>query len=106
MQFHNLGDFKGGWIIGDFNPSILRTPSFEVCVTFHGKEEPTVKHFHAKSKEYNIVLDGEIAVNGRNLGKGDIFIYEENEVSDVHFLSDTSLLVVRVPSLPEDKYIV
>ena len=105
MQFHNLGDFHRGWIIGDFEPTILRTANFEVCVTFHVKDEPTVRHYHSASKEYNVVLDGQIEVGGKTLAKGDIFVYEENEVSDVQFRADTSLLVVRVPSLPRDKFL-
>ena len=105
MQFHKLSDFHRGWIIGDFTPSIFRTSDFEVCVTHHQKDEPTVSHYHARSKEYNIVLEGEIWVSGKALKKGDIFVYEENENSNVRFSSDTSLLVVRVPSLPDDKFL-
>ena len=33
-----------------------------------------------------------------------MWIYESNEVSDVEFLSDVDLIVVRWPSIPSDKY--
>ena len=26
---HDISDFKGGWFIGDFNPSLLKTKDFE-----------------------------------------------------------------------------
>jgi len=33
-----------------------------------------------------------------------MWIYEPNEVSDVEFLSDVDLIIVRWPSIPSDKY--
>jgi hypothetical protein len=33
-----------------------------------------------------------------------MWIYEANEVSDVEFLSDVELIVIRWPSVPSDKY--
>ena len=45
-------------------------------------------------------------VNKRNLSKDDIFIYEKNDVSDVIFIQDTRLAVIRIPSAPNDKIIV
>jgi len=40
------------------------------------------------------------------LKSGDIWIYEKNEISDVQFLEDSELMVIRWPSIPTDKYIV
>ena len=33
-----------------------------------------------------------------------MWIYEPNEVSDVEFLEDSELIIVRWPSIPSDKY--
>ena len=43
-------------------------------------------------------------VSGKNLKAGDMWIYEPNEISDVEFLEDTELIIVRWPSIPSDKY--
>ena len=43
-------------------------------------------------------------VSGKHLKAGDMWIYEPNEVSDVEFLEDSELIVVRWPSIPSDKY--
>ena len=43
MKVSKLSDYTRGWIIGDFEPSILRTKDFEVAVFNHLKGE---KYFH------------------------------------------------------------
>jgi quercetin dioxygenase-like cupin family protein len=103
--FDNLENYFRGWLIGDFEPSIMRSKEFEVCIAYHQMGEYSPAHFHTKSEEINVVLSGQLTVNGRNLMAGDIFWYHKNEPSDVSFLADTSLLVVRVPSAPGDKVI-
>jgi len=104
--FNNLENYIGGWFIGDFDPSILRTKEFEICVVSHRRNETTRQHYHTSSTEINLVLSGKLEVNGRLLHKNDIFIYEKNEVSDVHFIADSELCVIRVPSAPNDKVLV
>ena len=49
-------------------------------------------------------MSGELIASGQHLKSGDMWIYESNEVSDVEFLSDVELIVVRWPSIPSDKY--
>ena len=45
-------------------------------------------------------------MNGKTMSAGDMWIYEPNEVSDVEFLADSELIIVRWPSIPSDKYLV
>jgi len=45
-----------------------------------------------------------LIASGKHLKAGDMWIYEPNEVSDVEFLSDVDLIIVRWPSIPSDKY--
>ena len=104
--FSNLDSFHRGWIIGDFEPSLIRTEAFEICCTHHQKGEVAEPHFHSMSEEINIVTSGRLQVNGKVLTKGEIFVYKAFEVCDVTFLEDTELLVVRIPSAPNDKVLV
>ena len=39
MKKYNLEDFKLGWIIGNFEPSILRTDQFEVSIKKYKKTD-------------------------------------------------------------------
>jgi hypothetical protein len=105
-EFYNLDNFKRGWFVGNFSPAILRTEGFEVAVIRHPANDLTTPHFHTASEEINLVVQGSLVVNGRVLKENDIFVYQRNEVSDVHFKTDSTLVVVRVPSSPDDKVIV
>ena len=104
--FAKVADYHRGWLIGNFDPSLLREKSFEICLASHSVDEIAQAHYHTDSTEINVVLDGQLKVGKRLLEEGDIFIYERLEVSDVTFLSDVRLLVIRLPSQPHDKVIV
>ena len=104
MKIKNIQDMKRGWLIGDFEPSILRTKDFEVGILTHKKGEFWSAHLHKESEEYNLLLDGKMEINGVLIEPGTIFIIEKNEISRPEFLEDCRVLVVKVPSLPGDKY--
>jgi len=104
MKIKNIQDMKRGWLIGDFEPSILRTKDFEVGILTHKKGELWSAHLHKESEEYNLLLDGKMEINGVLIEPGTIFIIEKNEISKPEFLEDCRVLVVKVPSLPGDKY--
>lgn len=93
------------WLIGDFLPSIIKTDKFEVGIHSHKKNEPTESHFHLKTKEINVIISGKMRVGNDILSKDDIFVFVEGQISDVNFLEDTVLLVIRNGSFPNDKYI-
>jgi hypothetical protein len=105
MKKYNIKDFNNGWFIGDFEPSIWRNPFFEMAHHTHKANDPTYKHYHKVTTELNYIVSGDIIVDGNNLTTGDIWIYEANDISDVTFLTDTSLIVLRWPSIPSDKYL-
>jgi len=100
----SLKDFKAGWFVGDFEPSIFKNPFFEVAHHSHTKGQETFPHYHAVTTELNYIVSGELIASGQHFKSGDMWIYESNEVSDVEFLSDVELIVVRWPSIPSDKY--
>lgn len=104
MIIHRIEEFKRGWLIGNFEPSLLRTEEFEVAVLIHeaGKNHPT--HFHKIATEYNMVISGEMSVNGHLLVPGDVFIIQPWELSETEFFTDCKVLCVKVPSVPGDKY--
>lgn len=104
MKVTNIEKMKRGWMIGDFEPSILRTKDFEVGILTHKKGEFWAAHFHKESEEYNLLLDGKMKINGVLIEPGTIFILEKNEIAKPEFLEDCRVLVVKVPSLPGDKY--
>lgn len=105
MKIIKLNTMKGGWFIGDFEPSILKTKNFEVGIMSHSKGEKWPKHYHVKADEYNVLLQGKMIIQNVELNTGDIFVIEKMEIADPIFLEDCKVLVVKVPSVPGDKII-
>lgn len=104
MNITKITDYKRGWFIGDFEPSLLRTKDFEVGLLTHTKGEHWAPHYHKESVEYNVLVSGKMVVQGKELNSGDVFVFEKGEVADPVFLEDCKIVVVKVPSLPHDKF--
>ena len=60
----------------------------------------TQPHIHKISTELNYILEGELIASGQHLKTGDIWVYEKDEESNVEFLTDVQIIVVRWPSIP------
>ena len=43
-------------------------------------------------------------IQGKELSNGDVFIFQKGEIADPIFLEDCTLVVVKVPSIPSDKF--
>ena len=104
MKILNIKDMIGGWFVGDFEPSALRTKDFEVCYKFHPKGEEWPTHYHKIATEINYLISGKMTIQGKTLQTGDIFILEPSEIADPCFLEDCELIVVKSPSVIGDKY--
>ena len=104
MKKYNLSEFWRGWFIGNFEPSILKTDQFEVGVLTHTKGEVWPKHDHALHTEYNLLLKGKMSICGETINEGEFFIISPNEVADPVFLEDCTVLCIKTPSVPGDKY--
>lgn len=111
MKTGNIENMKGGWFIGDFEPTLFKTKHFEIAHHKRLNGWTASPHIHKKSREYNYIVRGRVIVGNLCttdkavvLGPGDYFIYEPNNVADVHCLEDTDLIVIKIPSLPDDKY--
>jgi len=106
MKTYKLKDFFKGWFIGNFEPTLLKTSNFEVAFQTHKKGYKTTDHYHKQSEEFNCLIHGKLSINGIVFEEGDIFIMEPMEVSKSEILEDCEILVVRIPSLKDDKVII
>ena len=91
-------------MIGNFHPSILKTPEFEVGYLLHKKGEKWSKHHHSVATEYNLLIRGSMKVCGSKIMPGQIFIIEPNEIADPVFYEDCEVLCIKTPSIPKDKH--
>lgn len=104
MEIRRIEDFTRGWIIGNFDPSLLKTDKFEVGLLRHKAGEVWPKHYHKVGTEYNVLVNGKMIIQDKELNSGDVFVFTPGEIADPIFLEDCTVLVVKVPSIPGDKY--
>lgn len=104
MTYRRLEDMVGGWLVGNFQPSCLRTSACEVaCKQYDvGDHEPA--HVHRLASEVTLIASGRARMNGRELTAGDIVILEPGEATDFTALEPTLTVVVKMPSVIGDKY--
>jgi hypothetical protein len=102
MDTYKIKDFVGGWYIGNFEPSILKTDQVEVGIKFHTKGEYIHPHYQRVATEHNLIVSGKMTANGKELSDGDIFVYHPYEVCEVEFHTDVTVICVKTPSLGID----
>jgi quercetin dioxygenase-like cupin family protein len=104
MQVKRIEDMVGGWFVGNFDPSVLRTHDFEVGYKFHPKGEKWDVHYHKRSVEITYLIRGKMMIQGRELTSGDIFTIFPYEVANPVFLEDCEVVIIKTPSVVGDKY--
>jgi hypothetical protein len=106
MKITKFSDYKGGWFVGDFEPTAFRTKDFEVCYKHHKKSELWETHYHKVGTEINLLIEGKMIIQNTYLEAGDVFIIYPYEVADPVFLTDCTVLIVKTPSNVDDKFII
>lgn len=100
----NSDSMKRGWLVGNFEPSILKTDLFEVAYKKHKKDEYWPPHTHNEINEYNVLIKGKMKINNEFLEEGSVFIIPKEMLSHARFLEDCEVLCIKVPSVPSDKH--
>lgn len=104
MRIFAAEQFKGGWFVGDFEPTAYQTSSCEVSYKEHHAGEYWASHYHLVGDEINYLISGTMEINGTLLEAPVVFLIEKGEISRPTFITDVKLIVVKVPSVPGDKY--
>lgn len=105
MKVDNLNNFFKGWIIGNFEPTLLKTTDFEVGIKKYKKGDKEDSHHHKISTEYTVIVDGNVKMNNIEYADGSIIIIEPSDRTDFEALTDVTTIVVKTPSSNNDKYI-
>jgi hypothetical protein len=106
MKVFELKDFDRGYFIGDFPKAIFRTNAFEVSLKFHKKGDKHERHYHRFTTEFILVVRGKLHVNGTYISQGQIFVLEPYMVNEIEYLEDSELVIVKSPSLPNDREVI
>ena len=102
----HIDDFVRGWIIGDFSPSLYQTSNFEVAVQRYASGDFEKRHIHKIATEWTVIIKGKALMNSKEYNEGDIVTILPLESTDFFALTDTITLVIKIPSVNNDKYIV
>jgi quercetin dioxygenase-like cupin family protein len=105
MKKYNLENFTRGWVVGDFEPNIIRSKEFEVMVRYYKKGDREAKHVHKLADEITIIVSGKFLMNGEHLEAGDIIHLSPNDPTDFECLEDGANTVIKTPSVMGDKYL-
>ena len=62
MHRSSLKDMVGGWFIGNFNPSVVKSEMFEVTVRKYAKGEREPKHHQLIATEVTVIVDGKARI--------------------------------------------
>jgi quercetin dioxygenase-like cupin family protein len=107
MKLHNLEkDFIRGWVVGDFDLSIIRTKDFEFMVRDYKKGENEPKHVHKIADEITVIVSGKVKMNNIIYSKGDVIHLSPGDATDFECLEDATTAVIKTPSVIGDKYLV
>jgi hypothetical protein len=105
MKILKLKDMKGGWFVGNFEPTAYKTDLFEVSYKTHLKGENWDHHYHHTVTEINLLINGKMNLQGKELLSGDIFILNPYEIANPIFLEDCHIICVKTPSI-NDKIVI
>ena len=94
-----------GWFIGNFTPSLMRTEAVEAAVREFPAGSREEWHFHRIATEFTVIISGTVRMNGVIYGKGDIIVIPPGEGADFEALTDTVTAVIKIPGVPNDKYL-
>lgn len=104
MIQRSLDDMIGGWMVGDFEPSCLKTSACEVACKHYRAGAREAAHVHRIATELTLIATGRVTMNERTFVAGDIIILEPGEATDFCAIEDSTTVVVKMPSVAGDKY--
>ena len=104
MKHHRLEDMVGGWMVGDFEPTCIRSEACEVACKMYAANTGETSHVHRVATELTLIASGRATMNGRTYVAGDIIVLEPGEPTDFFTHEPTVTVVVKMPSVRGDKY--
>jgi hypothetical protein len=106
MKLYNLKKFVGGWVVGNFYPSIIKTKDFEFGVKHYMSGQKDDIHKHIQAQEITIIVSGVFRFNGKKVRKDDVILLDKDVVSKFECLEEGSIACVKTPSVVGDKHII
>jgi hypothetical protein len=96
-------DFKKGWLVGNFEPTLYHTGAVEVGLKSFRAGETEPAHFQRIAHELSVVVTGRCRLGDMILEEKEGVLIPPLEVADFEALTDCEIIVVKWPSIAEDK---
>lgn len=101
----NIDEFIKGWLVGDFNPALIKSKDIEVGIKYYKAGDYESKHVHNLVTEYTIIVSGTVKMNDIEYSDKSIVVVNPTEPTDFYCITDAITLVIKTPSIPTDKHI-
>lgn len=98
-------DFVNGWLIGDFEPSLLKNKLIEVAIQSYQAGDEEAEHYHKIGTEISIVITGSALFNNDVVNAGEGIIINPKKSNIFKAITDCNVLVIKYPSDTNDKYL-
>lgn len=105
-KIHNLIHFKGGWFVGNFDPTLVHSRDVEVAIKRYKAGDTEPEHYHKIADELTLVVSGKISLNGKFFFENDIIHIPPGQSVIFQAVTDAITCVVKSPSVIGDKYLV
>lgn len=106
MKLYKLNRFIGGWVVGNFDPSIIKTSEFEFGVKHYIAGQRDVAHLHKQAQEITIIVSGVFRFNGRKVKKDDVILLNKGDISSFECMETGSIACIKTPSVIGDKHVI
>lgn len=105
MKVFKSNSMIKGWFVGDFEPTALKTKDCEVAYKSYKEGEFEARHMHKIATEVTFIAEGRVMMNNTEFNPGDIIILEPGEATDFKAITASKNIVVKVPCVKGDKYL-
>lgn len=106
IESHRVDEFKGGWFIGRFSPTLHANDAVEVAIKSYKAGDAERRHVHRIATEYTVITSGAVEMNGITYSAGTIVRVPPGCDTDFRALTDACTTVVKLPCVAGDKYLV
>lgn len=103
-MINNIEKYKRGWLVGDFEPALIRNKDVEVALKYYEAGDVEEEHVHRIATEFTVVVDGVIEMNGKPYMVGEIIEVKPGEYNRFKSITNSCVLAIKTPSVIGDKY--
>jgi hypothetical protein len=104
MEISKLSEYSKGWLVGDFEPSLVRAKNLEFAVKHYAAGSEDCTHCHKIAVEITVIVYGRARFNDITVDAGDIVRIEPGEYTKFKAIEDCGIAVIKAPSIVGDKY--